>query len=186
MVCEFDSRSGHHNTWNHFHMSFNGPIPLQGEVMFGLVANVVSDHVLRHGAKVRIIRAYGSAVNVEVVGLSKGGRRVTKTLQWKRLTNIRPAFIPEVQREETCLWWNVKEEAAAVAQELTELWAGVRVLHPDGRVLQEGISVGQAFARRHTNKERRMREIFPIASIENRLREMSKERNTTNYVVPAA
>jgi len=143
--------------------------------MFGLVANVVSDHVLRHGAKVRIIQVPRSAINIEVIGLSKGGRRVRKTLQWKRLENIRVSFIPENHREDTSLWWNVKEEAQAIAQELNDLWSGVQVLHPDGTILQEGISAGEAFSRRHTAKEKSHREISPIDSIDARLSAIAVE-----------
>lgn len=156
-------------------MSFSGPIPLQGEVMYALVANVVTDHVLRHGAKVRIIQAHDNAMNAEVIGLSKGGRRVTKHIQWKRLTNIRVSFLPENHREDTILWWIVKEEAEAVAQELMELWAGVRVLHPDGRVLQEGITVGEAFSRKHSGKTKMYREITPIDSILKRIKAIGSE-----------
>lgn len=164
-------------------MSFNGPIPLQGEVMYALVANVVSDHVLRHGAKVRIISAHDSAINAEVIGLSKGGRRVTKHIQWKRLTNIRVTFLPENHRKDTFLWWTIKEEAATIAQELMELWTGVRVLHPDGRVLQEGTTVGEAFDRKHSGKSKMYREIFPIDSITARLKAigMECERPGTYY-----
>lgn len=112
--------------------------------MYGLVANVMTDHILRTGAKVHVIQYNGFIGRVEVTGLCKSGRRVTKHMAWKRLTNIRPAYIPPSIAEVTRVWWDDKEAAAKVALELTELWRDVRSFHPDGRLLNDGIPQGQA------------------------------------------
>ena len=112
--------------------------------MYGLIANVMTDHVLRTGAKVNVIMYHGYIGRVEVMGLNKSGRRVTKHMAWKRLTNIRSAWIPEHLQKETRVWWKDREDADKAALELTELWRFVRSFHPDGRLLNDGVSEGQA------------------------------------------
>lgn len=149
--------------------------------MYGLIANVVSDHALRHGTKVRILSAHDDAMNVEVIGLSKGGRRITKYIQWKRLTNIRASFLAECYRKDTCLWWTDKKAACDVAVELMQLWKDVQVLHPDGTVLQKGITTGEAFARQKLRMSGTDRGISPIPPIKDRIKEMAVEKNSRSY-----
>jgi hypothetical protein len=63
---------------------------------YGLVANVHGDKVLRDGAKIWILWWNGGGPDrVKVVGISKGGRRVTKFVPRKRLSNVRAAWIPK-------------------------------------------------------------------------------------------
>lgn len=63
--------------------------------MFGLIANVNGDRVIRDGAKVFVTDPNGGGEAWEVNGLSLGGRRVTKYVRLKRMSNFRVAFIPE-------------------------------------------------------------------------------------------
>lgn len=144
--------------------------------LYGLVANVVTDHVLRHGAKVYVIATHGDARNCEVVGLSKSGRRVFKHIAWKRLTNVRAAWLTEHIGKVTQLWWNDKDAANKIAAELNELWKGVRVFHPDGTLLQDGISTGEAFKQRRSAREAKYHEIADIEPIEQRLQAIWDER----------
>jgi hypothetical protein len=141
-----------------------------GVVMFGLIANVISDHALRHGAKVRIISSNGDAHNAEVIGLCKRGRTITKYIQWKRLENVRAAFIPEKYRGVTQnhLWWDDKDVATSVAEKLTEIWKDVRIFHPDGRLLRDGISAGEALKRHSSPSEYEFRDVSPLDMISDR------------------
>ena len=65
----------------------------EDERIYCLVANVTQEKVLRNGAKVYVIQlSYDGAY---VTGLSKGGRRVTKWVALKRVSNFRAAWIPK-------------------------------------------------------------------------------------------
>ena len=59
-------------------------------------ANVIQDKVFRDGAKVLILDIPGSLDSLQVRGLSKGGRTVTKWVQVNRLRNFRPQFAAEL------------------------------------------------------------------------------------------
>jgi len=114
---------------------------------FGIVANVISDRVLRTGAKVWLDYHNGDAACVRVIGLSKGGRIVHKYTHHKRLETHRAAWIPEHLRERVTWQWGSKDEAQQAADGLREMWAGVRFFHRDGSMLRDGITEGQAFQR---------------------------------------
>ena len=99
--------------------------------MYGLIANVMSDRVLRTGAKVWIRYCNGDAACPLVTGLSKSGRRVQKYTHYKRLTNFRAAWIPEHLRKVVAWQWETKDEAAKHAATLAAMWAGVRYFNPE-------------------------------------------------------
>ncbi len=59
-------------------------------------ANIIQDKVFRDGAKVLILDIPGSKESLQVRGMSKGGRMVTKWIQINRLENFRPEFAAEL------------------------------------------------------------------------------------------
>ncbi len=59
-------------------------------------ANIIQDKIFRDGAKVLILDIPGSKESLQVRGLSKGGRIVTKWIQINRLENFRPEFVAEL------------------------------------------------------------------------------------------
>lgn len=116
--------------------------------MFGLVANVASDRVLRTGAKVWIERCNGDAECPVVRGCSKSGRVVEKYTHYKRLTNFRAAWIPEHLRDRVIWQWPDKEQAQQVAEKLSRMWADVRFFSRDGSEMKkDGITTNEAFQR---------------------------------------
>lgn len=116
--------------------------------MFGVVANVASDRVLRTGAKVWIQRCNGDAECPVVRGCSKSGRVVEKYTHYKRLTNFRAAWIPEHLRQRVIWQWPEKARAQQVAESLASMWSGVRYFNRDGsEVKKDGITTGEAFRR---------------------------------------
>ncbi len=124
--------------------------------VYGIVANVISDRVLRTGAKVWIIRCNGDASCPLVVGLSKGGRRITKYTHFKRLENFRAKWIPEPFRWDpsnpgkswAVIWeWTDRAVAESSAAMLAEMWAGVRSFDRLGNLLKDGITEEEAFRR---------------------------------------
>ena len=116
--------------------------------IFGIVANVLSDRVLRTGARVWLYRCNGDAECPIVSGMSKGGRRVEKYTHYKRLTNFRAAWVPEHLRDRVCLCWATKDEANEAAQRMALMWGNVRYFNRDGTVLvKDGISPNAAFQR---------------------------------------
>lgn len=112
---------------------------------YGIVANVMWDRVLRMGAKVYLLGYHGDFESVYVSGRSKGGRRIRKYVPMKRLRSFRAAWLPP----HITGWLQFAERAPAetLAQQLVAFWEGVRFLTTEGTVLQEGISVGEAFHR---------------------------------------
>lgn len=141
--------------------------------MYGLIANVISDHALRTGAKVHVTGIQGGR-SAQVSGLSKCGRRIEKYVPWKRLMNIRPAFVPPALYNITSLWWEDKATPAKIAAQMNEMWGNVRVFHPDGRLIKNGISEGQAFRlRRNRYSDVRFSTVATIEPIHNRLRELT-------------
>jgi len=108
--------------------------------MYGIVANVLNDRILRTGAKVWLKDINGDAERQLVEGLNKSGRTVEKYIPRKRLGNYRAAWIPEHLREG--ISWKhrfaTREEAEKVAADLAEMWAGIRFYMPDGQIKQEG------------------------------------------------
>lgn len=141
--------------------------------MYALIANVMTDHVLRTGAKVYVTEYNGSMGRVEVWGLNKSGRACVKYMAWKRLTNIRTAWMPEHVAKLSRIWWDDREAANKVALELTELWRFVRSFHPDGRLLNDGISEGQAIREYIAkNKLPSCSWVSPVESVEERLKEI--------------
>ena len=116
--------------------------------MYGLVANVISDRVLRTGAKVWIHYCNGDAACPIVAGMSKGGRMVQKYTHYKRLTNFRAAWVPEHMRDRVAWRWETKAEAAELAAKLAEMWAGIRQYSRDGKTLvRDGEPESAAFER---------------------------------------
>jgi hypothetical protein len=116
--------------------------------MFAIVANVLSDRVLRTGAKVWVCRCNGDAACPIVIGLSKSGRRITKYTHYKRLENFRAAWLPEHLRDDVVWRWDEKREATMTAEFIVKLWAGVRYYNRDGSALmRDGISEEAAFER---------------------------------------
>ena len=124
-----------------------------GDAMYGLIANVMSDRVLRTGAKVWIRYCNGDAACPLVTGLSKSGRRVQKYTHYKRLTNFRAAWIPEHLRDVVAWQWETKDEAAKCAAKLATMWDGVRYYNRDGtQLLRDGVKESEAFERaRHSS-----------------------------------
>lgn len=124
---------------------------------FGVVANVISDRVLRTGAKVWICYVNGDASCPRVIGLSKNGRLVEKYTHYKRFENFRAKWVPEHLRNGVpgrhwlgvILIWPTKEEAQHYADCLNEMWRGVRFFHHDGRLLLDGDPESEAFRRAH-------------------------------------
>lgn len=121
--------------------------------MYGLIANVLSDRVLRTGAKVWINYCNGDAACPIVFGLSKSGRMTQKYTHYKRLTNFRAAWIPEHLRERVAWQWETKDEADVHAKTLAAMWADVRYFNRDGtQLLRDGVKEGEAFERaRHSS-----------------------------------
>lgn len=113
---------------------------------YGIIANVLSDHVLRTGAKVWILYCNGDAEHPKVMGLSKSGRKVIKYMPFKRLTKFRSAWVPDHLRDQVSSY--SKELAAQYAMDLNERWSGVRFFHPDGQLLKDGIPASQVWRRR--------------------------------------
>lgn len=115
--------------------------------MYGLVANVVSDHALRTGARVWIYGWNGDAENAQVRGLAKSGRPITKYIKLKRLERFRAAWIPDGQRRN--VWatfqWEDKAHVTELATALLAMWSKVRFYHRDGRQLREGLPASVAF-----------------------------------------
>lgn len=103
--------------------------------MYGLIANVISDRVLRTGAKVWIEYCNGDAACPRVNGISKGGRIVTKYTHYKRLTNFRPAWILLHLRDRIGWQWKTKKDAEAFSASLATMWAGIRHYSRDGKTL---------------------------------------------------
>ena len=137
--------------------------------MFGIVANVVSDRAFRTGAKVRFIASGSNVGSVEVRGLSKNGRRITKFILMKRLRNFRAGFIPECLRNDVSLFWLTKAEATDAANRLTVLWKDVRFFYRDGkRLMKDGITEGQALEHFKEDANYRWRRIAPLSFMENK------------------
>ncbi len=59
-------------------------------------ANIIQDKVFRDGAKILILDIPGSKESLQVRGMSKGGRIVTKWVQMNRLKNFRPEYAAEL------------------------------------------------------------------------------------------
>ena len=106
--------------------------------MYGVIANVLSDRVLRTGAKVWIQYCNGDAACPIVTGMNKGGRYVQKFTHYKRLTNFRAAWVPEHMLDRLAWQWETKAEAAELAAKLAEMWAGIRYYSRDGKQLVRG------------------------------------------------
>jgi hypothetical protein len=126
---------------------------MQTSDRFGIVANVISDKVLRTGAKVWVCYCNGDASCPRVMGLAKGGNWCEKYTHFKRLENFRAKWIPEHLRAPAykgygvCWQYETKDEAARHANSLNEMWKGVRFFHSNGKLLQDGITEGEAFKR---------------------------------------
>lgn len=116
--------------------------------MYGLIANVISDRVLRTGAKVWIQRCNGDVSCPAVIGMNKSGRIVQKYTHYKRLTNFRAAWIPEHMLERVAWQWKTKNEAEELAARLAAMWADIRQYSRDGKTLvRDGYPEGTAFER---------------------------------------
>lgn len=102
---------------------------------FGIVANVLSDRVLRTGARVWLHYVNGDAEKPIVTGVSKGGRVITKYIAFKRLTRFRAAWIPPHMTDRTAMSWPDKSTAQQRAKALAERWDDVRFFSRDGKTL---------------------------------------------------
>lgn len=120
--------------------------------MYGLIANVINDRVLRTGAKVWIHRCNGDAACPIVTGMSKGGRYIQKFTHYKRLTNFRAACVPEHMQDRVVWRWETKAEAQSIAEKLTLMWSGIRQYSRDGKTLiRDGLPESAAFKRSRGN-----------------------------------
>jgi hypothetical protein len=117
--------------------------------MYGVVANVKSDSILRLGAKVWILDSHGMSDVCKVRGCSIGGRVVKKYIPYKRLETFRAAWIPEHMRARFGHWHvhQTKEAAAEQAASLNEMWSGIRFFSKDGKLLQDGAPESQSLKR---------------------------------------
>lgn len=144
--------------------------------MYCIVGNVISDKILRTGARVYIIDPRYEFHSVIVRGLNKFGRATNKHIPWKRIENIRVGYIPPKLQKYCKLWWDDKEQAQLVASELNQIWKDVQSIHPDGRIIKEGMSLGQAvsiYSAKHNIPKWSVR-LSVIESIKDRLIEISK------------
>lgn len=101
---------------------------------FGIVANVVEvDRVLRLGAKV-ILVGYpnGMAERIEVRGLSRGGRPVTKFTAYMKLDNFRPQWLSERHRANVSIL-GTREEMEEWAAGFAAQAERERAAHPGRR-----------------------------------------------------
>jgi hypothetical protein len=115
--------------------------------VFGIVANVIQDAYLRNGAKVWIVYCNGDASNPRVIGISKNGRIVEKYIPYKRLRSFRAKWLPEHLRDRLCYQYTHKADADAHAAALHVMWDDVRAFKPDGTLIKDGISAGEAMKR---------------------------------------
>lgn len=117
--------------------------------MWGVVANVKSDRVLRLGARVWILLTHGDAEKPLVRGHSIGGRVVEKHIPYKRLEKFRPRVIPDHIVSKFHHWHRheTKEEAAEQADALTRMWSGIQFYSREGEQLQAGEPASRAFHR---------------------------------------
>lgn len=116
---------------------------MKGE--YGLVANVVSDRVLRVGAKVWILGWNGDAENAQVRGLSRGGRMVTKYIRLKRLKNFRSSWIPVCRRDDVWPTFQFEKEYATKLALLMGKWETVQIFHPNGTLIRAGVPTSVVF-----------------------------------------
>jgi hypothetical protein len=112
---------------------------------FGIVANVLTDGILRTGAKVWVCYCNGDAEHPRLVGLSKGGRIIEKYGHYRHLENFRAKWIPEHLRDRVIWAYDDKSIAEDFAADMQRMWSQVSCATPDGRVLREGISPGEMF-----------------------------------------
>jgi len=89
---------------------------------FGIVANVEGDKHFREGAKVTItwLNPGDPCSMVGCFGLSRGGRRITKIINIKKLKNFRAKWIPEKIRDHKkaiWAWFESKENADSYIRE---------------------------------------------------------------------
>lgn len=114
--------------------------------LFGVIANVVDDSILRRNAKVWILFCNGDAENPQVKGLSIHGRSIIKFIPYKRLTNFRSAYIPIHLRDNIIWSFNEKEKAQEFAKSLCEMWSNIRFYSRDGKtLLKDGNPSSEAF-----------------------------------------
>lgn len=118
---------------------------------YGTIANVISDKVLRTGAKVWL--GYPHNGCVVVTGLSHGGRLMTKWIHLKRLENFRAKWIPEHMRwgtgprQRAPMEFDTREEAEKFAKDVADFWRGVRSFKRDGTLIRDGITEAEAYRR---------------------------------------
>lgn len=109
-------------------------------IMYCIIANVISDNVLRKGAKVYILTWHGDAEHPQVIGLARDGRKVRKYTAFKRLMDFRASWVPDHIRPECFRYWETKKEAQKVADSLNEYWCGVRAFDKHGHQVKDGVS----------------------------------------------
>jgi len=131
--------------------------------LFGIVANVRDDKILRRGAKVLILHSDGDAERYVVRGLSLSGRRCDKRIPAKRLHHFRASWLREPDRASVSPHWRFADKSAAqrVAEKLAIIWEPVRSFREDGTTIKDGDTASGAFERaRHV--------VMPNASLEAR------------------
>lgn len=121
------------------------PLPEPSPAEYGIVANVIeTDRVLRKGAKVWLVGgdSGGGWAHLEVNGLARNGRPVTKVLPITRLDNFRAAWMPEHVRPKIGSgilirhgFSGTREEMAATAKGFAENADLERAAHPNRRAM---------------------------------------------------
>lgn len=84
---------------------------------FVIHANVAkADAGLRLGSKVEVLSVPGDPERVEVRGMSRGGRKITKYIATHRLKNFRAQWT----HRPLCMCWATREEAERVIADRLE------------------------------------------------------------------
>lgn len=83
--------------------------------------NVKGDKIFRDGAKCTVVDSNrgNGAERINVRGLSRGGRKVTKYVSWKYCSNVRPVFYAKSDPE-NYNYYDTKEEAQKLCEEINE------------------------------------------------------------------
>lgn len=115
--------------------------------MYAVIANVITDNQLRVGAKVYILFHHGMAESALVYGMSKYGKRIEKYISYKKLERFRGCWVPEHIRPRMHENWMHEErwEADRHADWLNQMWGRVRVFDPQGNLVKDGLSAGEAY-----------------------------------------
>ena len=115
---------------------------------FCVVANVISDSLLRTNANVFILHRDNDPAKPVVRGLGKSGRQICKRIAMKRLTRFRAWWLPDHMREQVVLSWDSKAEAMEFAEGLHRTYGAMRAFNADGSILiKQGLTESEVYAR---------------------------------------